>query len=366
MTEQRARRVRALFDEAVDLPPQDQAALLDASCPGDPDLRARVAYLLACDALLRNREGAGESLDRPLIRPPRKVPLSPGQPGPTVWPSTEVPGPAESPAAAAALPARLGRYEVLEVIGRGGMGCVLRGHDPELRRDLAVKVLLPDHQHDRVMRSRFTEEAQIAGRLQHPGVVPVHELGRVTDGRPFIAMKLVKGRTLADLLQERANPADNLPHFLAIFEAVCQTVAYAHSQNVIHRDLKPANVMVGAFGEVQVMDWGLAKVLRPPHSLAPALEQGEGGPEISPAPLSRPGQGAGGEGSPPGRTQPGEVLGTPAYMAPEQAWGAPDRLDERCDVFGLGAMLCEVLTGGPPYTGAGEFQLLYRAAQADL
>ena len=108
---------------------------------------------------------------------------------------------------------------------------------------------------------RFVEEAQIGGQLQHPGVVPVYELGSLADRRPFFAMKLVKGQTLAALLAGRASPADDLPRFLAIFEAVCQTVAYAHARGVIHRDLKPSNVMVGSFGEVQVMDWGLAKVL---------------------------------------------------------------------------------------------------------
>jgi serine/threonine protein kinase len=112
---------------------------------------------------------------------------------------------------------------------------------------------------------RFVEEAQVCGQLQHPGIVPVHDLGRLEDGRPFFAMKLVKGRTLAELLRERAGPDDDLPRLLGIFEQVCQAVAYAHSKGVIHRDLKSANVMVGAFGEVQLMDWGLAKVLRPPE-----------------------------------------------------------------------------------------------------
>src|SRR5262249_9797003 len=108
---------------------------------------------------------------------------------------------------------------------------------------------------------RFVREARIAGQLQHPGTVPVHELGNLADGRPYFAMKLVKGRTLEDLLDERKAPSQDLPRFLGIFEQVCQTVAYAHARGAIHRDLKPANVMVGRFGEVQVMDWGLAKLL---------------------------------------------------------------------------------------------------------
>src|SRR5262249_14748500 len=142
---------------------------------------------------------------------------------------------------------------------------------------------------------RFVEEARIAGRLQHPGVVPVYALGEAGPGRPYFTMKLVQGQTLADLLRERAGPAQELPRFLKIFEQVCQTLAYAHAQGVIHRDLKPANVMVGAFGEVQVMDWGLAKRVRAAGAATP-------GAELS-------------------QSRPGRVLGTPAYMSPEQALG---------------------------------------------
>ena len=141
------------------------------------------------------------------------------------------------------------------------MGIVLKARDADLGRDLALKVLLDHHRDDQDVVRRFIEEAQVGGQLQHPGIVPVHELGALADRRPFFAMTLVKGRTLAALLAERPSPAADLPRFLAIFESICQTVAYAHAARVIHRDLKPANVMVGNFGEVQVMDWGLAKVL---------------------------------------------------------------------------------------------------------
>ena len=151
--------------------------------------------------------------------------------------------------------------ELLEEIARGGMGAILRGRDGDFGRDVAVKVLREDHQDRAELTQRFLEEARIAGRLQHPGVVPVYALGRLPDGRPYFSMKLVKGRTLAALMAERKEPGQDRPRFLAVFEQVCQTLAYAHSKDVIHRDLKPANIMVGAFGEVQVMDWGLAKVL---------------------------------------------------------------------------------------------------------
>jgi superkiller protein 3 len=234
------------------------------------------------------------------------------------------------PVAAGAL---IGEYEVVKEISRGGMGVVLRVYDSVLRRHLAVKVLLKDYRDRLDMHRRFVEEAQVLGQLQHPGIPPIHALGTLADGRPYFAMKLIEGRELAELLAERPAPSHELPHFLAVFEQICQTVAYAHSRGILHRDLKPPNVMVGAFGEVQVMDWGLAKVRKP----------GENGqaPEIAaPAP--------GGEGPAPGRTREGAVLGTYGYMAPEAARGEVGALDERCDVFGLGAILCVVLTGQPP------------------
>jgi serine/threonine-protein kinase len=247
------------------------------------------------------------------------------------------------------------RYQLLGEIARGGMGRVIKVRDNDLQRDVAVKVLLDRHVGKPGMNARFIEEAQITGQLQHPGVPPVHEVGILPDGRPFFVMKLIEGRTLADLLRERTQPGDNLPWFLARFEAVCQTLAYAHSRGVIHRDLKPQNVMVGAFGEVQVMDWGLAKVL---------IAEG-------PGEASEPGQPAGGavatvrSESPDLASRTGIVLGTPAYMPPEQARGEVDLVDERADVFGLGAILCEILTGKSPHVGAvGEVHL--QAVAGDL
>jgi len=250
------------------------------------------------------------------------------------------------------------RYQLQGEIARGGMGAVLKGRDVDLGRDLAIKVLLESHQGNAEVVRRFVEEAQIGGQLQHPGVVPVYELGTFPDRRPFFAMKLVKGQTLASLLHERTGPAQDLPRFLAIFEAVCQTMAYAHARGVIHRDLKPSNVMVGSFGEVQVMDWGLAKVLP------------QGG--VADEAAARPAQetvittvrsGSAGTGS---ESQAGSVLGTPSYMAPEQARGEVDRIDERADVFGLGAILCEILTGRPPFAGSTREEIRAQAARGDL
>jgi serine/threonine-protein kinase len=260
------------------------------------------------------------------------------------------PGPSEE------APAFVGRFRIDGELGRGGMGVVYKGFDPDLNRSVAVKVLKPDLSADPSLGRRFVEEAQLAGQLQHPGVVPVYELGRLPDGRLFFVMKLVRGRTLADLLRERPSPAADLPRFLLLFEQACQTVAYAHARGVVHRDLKPSNVMVGAFGEVQVMDWGLAKVLPSgaPTESAP--------PPADAASAIRTAR----ELSPEGWSEKGRVVGTPSYMPPEQALGHSDRLDARADVFGLGAMLCEVLTGKPPYGGKTDLELYRRAVLAEL
>src|SRR5262249_44317268 len=168
-------------------------------------------------------------------------------------------------AATPALPAaglpRVPGYELFGEVGRGGMGVVYRARDLSLDRDVAVKLLQDGYPADSPIARRFTDEAQITAQLQHPGVPAVYRVGALPDGRPFLAMKLIKGCTLAALLRERPDTAADRGRFVAIFEHVCQAVAYAHSLRVIHRDLKPSNVMVGRFGEVQLMDWGLAKVL---------------------------------------------------------------------------------------------------------
>ncbi len=249
------------------------------------------------------------------------------------------------------------RYQLLGEIARGGMGAVLKGRDPDLGRDLAIKVLLEKHRDHPELVRRFVEEAQIGGQLQHPGIVPVYELGQFGDHRPYFAMKLVEGRTLAALLAARENTAQDLPRLLDIFEQVCQTMAYAHDRGVIHRDLKPSNVMVGNFGEIQVMDWGLAKVL-PRGGLA---DEPPAHP-VREAALIWTAR----NGSDAGISRAGSVLGTPAYMAPEQARGDLEQVDERADVFGLGAILCEILTGRPPYVGTDAAEVQGLAARADL
>jgi serine/threonine-protein kinase len=253
---------------------------------------------------------------------------------------------------------RGGRYQLFGEIARGGMGAVLKGRDPDLGRDLAVKVLLEGHRDKPDLLRRFVEEAQIGGQLQHPGIVPVYELGTFADSRPYFTMKLVKGRTLAQLLKERPSPREELPRFLGIFEQVCQTVAYAHARGVIHRDLKPTNIMVGSFGEVQLMDWGLAKVLKEGGIADEPPVTNEPVPAVSVIQTVRSGSGV-------DISVAGSALGTPAYMAPEQAGGDIEHVDRRADVFGLGSILCEILTGQPAYTGRTQPEVMRKAMRGD-
>src|SRR5262249_27348049 len=229
-------------------------------------------------------------------------------------------------------------YRLLERLGSGGMGEVYLSCDPGLDRVLALKVLRAEWQGDPEMERRFQAEARITGSLQHPAIVPVHNLGRLPDGRLYFTMKVVRGRTFADMLAEPgASAAEQQGARLGGFASVGQAVAYAHSKGVIHRDLKPENVMVGRFGEVQVMDWGLAKLLT--RTGEPA-EQPAGSSEVV-------------------GLRPGEVgqtcgaVGTVAYMAPEQANGEGEGADQRLAVVGPGGILCPGPTGQPPSVGSG-------------
>jgi tetratricopeptide (TPR) repeat protein len=234
------------------------------------------------------------------------------------------------------------------------MGRVLAAFDLGLDREVALKVLLPGANPE-----RFVRESKITARLPHPGIPPVHALGALDDASPFLAMKLVEGKTLAEEMK-----GGDRPRLLQAFLQVCQAVGFAHSRGIIHRDLKPANVMVGAFGEVQVMDWGLAKeitsqeVTVEPHAS-----------ESSPASVSGADPGATTAHNAVGEstdelTQAGQVMGTPAYMAPEQARG--EAVDARSDVFALGGILCALLTGQPPFIGKSRLEVLQRARAADL
>jgi serine/threonine protein kinase len=212
-------------------------------------------------------------------------------------------------------------YRIVGEVARGGVGRILEAVDNRLQRDVALKQLLRAG----VGQERFVREAIVTARLQHPGIIPIYEVGVFTDGRPFIAMKLVRGGSLQEAIM-RCDTLDARLDLVAAVVSVADAVAYAHSEGVIHRDLKPANVLVGDFGEVVVIDWGLAKHLGSPEPSLPGLAAAS-----------------------PEATAIGDVVGTPAYMPPEQATGRP--VDERADVYAIGAMLYAVFAGRPPHAG---------------
>jgi serine/threonine-protein kinase len=257
-----------------------------------------------------------------------------------------------------------GRYRDIEPIAHGGQGVVVRVRDADLGRELALKTIHADPAGDGQARARLETEACVLATLEHPGVPPVHERGVLPDGRPFFTMRLVQGRTLAEIVAESAAAGrleSDRPGYLHLFEQICRTVAYAHRKGIIHRDLKPSNIMVGAFGEVQLMDWGLAR----PIDADPAVRcEGPGGALggesscLSEGPGTNPAADT--------STLPGQVVGTAAYMPVEQARGWSDRQGPASDVFGLGGILCVLLTGSPPYAASDHRETLARAAVGDL
>ena len=229
------------------------------------------------------------------------------------------------------------RYRELREHARGGMGVILEVWDLDLRRKLAMKVA---HDESPARLARFLGEAQVTGQLDHPGIVPVHELGTDEDGHVYFTMRLLRGDDLRTVLHEKRSQWTR-EALLGVVLRTCETVGYAHSRGVVHRDLKPANVMVGSFGEVYVVDWGVAKVLgRDDESdVAPSAPAADGAGDVDTS----------GELL----TADGTVIGTASYMPPEQARGESSDLDRRADVYAAGAMLYEVLAGRPPYTRPG-------------
>jgi serine/threonine protein kinase len=212
------------------------------------------------------------------------------------------------------------KYSLIRKIGSGGMAEVYLVFDEQLEREAALKVIHPAHSADD-LPERMMREAKVNAQMEHPSIVPVHDAGVLPDGRNFYVMKYVQGESL-DFYSPRVSLKDRL----AILQKICDAVSFAHSRGVIHRDLKPQNVMVGTFGEVQVMDWGLAKLLRAPVAKPPGENRHRGAFQ----------------------TDAGTVLGTPEYMPPEQERGSTTILDERSDIYALGAILYYLLTLAPP------------------
>jgi serine/threonine-protein kinase len=233
---------------------------------------------------------------------------------------------------------RLARYSMRAEIARGAMGRIVRAWDEELRREVALKIQRGPLADARVRR-RFLEEAQIVAQLDHPGIVPIHEVGVDVEGRPFFAMQLVRGHDLDKVLAalKAGDPQWPLARVLGVMNRVCDAMAFAHERGVVHRDLKPANIMVGRFGEAYVMDWGLAHV------------SGRGAASDAGAAVATVRQDiAAEEGHSPLLTSLGDVIGTPAYMAPEQAAG-DGAVTTAVDVYSLGAILYHALAGEMPY-----------------
>ena len=240
------------------------------------------------------------------------------------------------------------RYRILGELGRGGMGVVLAARDLRLGREVAIKILHESPSHSSRRVRRFVEEAQIAGQLQHPGIVPVYDIGVIGETRPYFSMKYVRGVTMGEWLSERDRGASIT---LGVFQRVCEAMAYAHARGVIHRDLKPANIMIGRFGEVLVMDWGIAKVAGAPQ---PGSSDTMAGLRTS-----RDRDDA-------MQSQSGAIMGTPCYMAPEQARGEVRELDARTDVFALGAILYQMLVGRAPWDRVAMREVRNRAATGAL
>ena len=243
------------------------------------------------------------------------------------------------------LPMSLGRFQTLGEIGRGGMGRVLEASDPQLGRTVAVKVLLDPKEISSDQLARFAAEARITSQLEHPNIVPVYDMGTTPEGEIYFVMKKVEGRSMGEVVAalRTGEPAAvrtwTLHRLLTTFISLCNAVAFAHDRGVLHRDLKPDNVMLGRFGEVLLMDWGVARVMGTPETIRQSGDQA--------ASVTIP------------ETMDGSTIGTPGYMSPEQARGDMEHLDGRSDVWSLGALLYELLTLRRAYEGRNLFALIF-------
>lgn len=288
MTPEQRARVRELFDRAAELPPAERGRFLDEACAGDASLRAEVEALLACDRELADDGDRAAFLNSPVLR---------------------------APTARESLPERVGGYRVVRELGSGGMGTVYECEQDNPRRAVAIKVIRPGLASP-VLVKRFAHEAQILGRLHHPGIAQIYEAGLTEQGQPFFAMELIRGTSLDRHARQHALPVRDV---LALFVRVCDAVQHAHDKGVVHRDLKPGNILVDESGQPKVLDFGVARAT---------------GADLQTAA---------------GRTEVGQLVGTLNYMSPEQIAADPALIDPRSDVYSLGVILFELLADRLPY-----------------
>jgi len=278
------------------------------------------------------------------------------------------------------------KYVIEKELGKGGMGIVFSALDKNIQRNVAMKIIALDQPSDVDNIVRFIEEVQITGQLEHPNIVPTYELGTTKDGKIYYTMKMVKGNTLETIIDElrrdrvselketaggtakgeaiselkegKAGKQYSLTHLLQIFIQICNGIAFAHNKGVIHRDLKPENIMIGEFGEVLIMDWGLAKVIgQPERKISDTVKGGQ--PERKASDTVKGIR----ESAFATKTMDGAVIGTPSYMSPEQAAGDIAEIDERSDVYGLGAILYQIVTYEPPYVGTDAYRVIKDSIQ---
>lgn len=257
-----------------------------------------------------------------------------------------------------------GRYETIRDFAKGGMGQITLVHDTHLGRDVALKQLLqrniipetrPGAPTTAILTipiiARFLQEARVTGQLEHPSIVPVYELGYRADGSLYYTMKLVRGRSMHDVLKDAKDIRDRL-QLLTHFLDLCQAISYAHSRGVIHRDLKPMNIMIGEFGETVVIDWGIAKVKGEDDIHAKGLQETFHAMRVSSTEATA-------------KTMYGQTIGSPYFMPAEQAMGRTDLIDERSDVYSLGAVLYTILTGQMPYAGNNVREFMGKVGQVE-
>jgi predicted Ser/Thr protein kinase len=296
MTPERRERVWALFDQAAELPPDARGAFLDAACAGDAGLRAEVESLLAHESGATELEEMEAFLKSPLVRAPYE---------PTLTPAPGLSAPSR----------RIGHYRIVRMLGEGGMGAVYEAEQENPRRAVALKVIRKGIASPELLK-RFTHEAQILGRLRHPGIAQIYEAGLAEDGQPFFAMELIHGLPLGEYAHQHHLDAHGR---LALLAKVCDAMQHAHEKGVVHRDLKLGNILVDEVGQPKVLDFGVARA--------------------TDADLQ----------STTGRTEAGQLLGTLSYVSPEQVVADPAALDWRSDIYTLGVILFELLAGRLPY-----------------